>query len=128
MPRVCSLTLPFIPQKDTPFGQEEAGTLEMTVRLLSIIRLLAGFVAMIMVVGILRADVSVSEAFKNAPWAFYSAAISGIVFGILQAYEFLKKMFNSKKASFTELKRGIIDRETLKLAEQPFEVAEQFEG
>ena len=43
------------------------------------------------------------------------------------AYEFLKKMFNSQKASFTELKRGIIDRETLKLAEQPFEVAEQFE-
>ena len=32
----------------------------------------------------------------------------------------------SKKASFTELKRGIIDRETLKLAEQPFEVAEQY--
>ena len=44
------------------------------------------------------------------------------------AYEFLKKQFNSKKASFTELKRGIIDRETLKLAEQPFEVAEQFEN
>lgn len=44
------------------------------------------------------------------------------------AYEFLKKMFNSKKASFTELKRGIIDRETLKLSEQPFEVAEQFEN
>ena len=43
------------------------------------------------------------------------------------AYEFLKKKFNSKKASFTELKRGIIDRETLKLAEQPFEVAEQYE-
>ena len=40
---------------------------------------------------------------------------------------FLKKKFNSKKASFTELKRGIIDRETLKLAEQPFEIAEQFE-
>ena len=43
------------------------------------------------------------------------------------AYEFLKKKFNSQKASFTELKRGIIDRETLKLAEQPFEIAEQFE-
>ena len=42
------------------------------------------------------------------------------------AYEFLKQKFNSKKASFTELKRGIIDRETLKLSEQPFEVAEQF--
>ena len=31
---------PFIPQKDTPFGQEPAGSLEMTLRLLSIIRLL----------------------------------------------------------------------------------------
>lgn len=31
---------PFIPQKDTPFGNEHAGTLEMTLRLLSIIRLM----------------------------------------------------------------------------------------
>ncbi len=31
---------PFIPQKDTPFGMEPAGTLEMTLRLLSIIRLI----------------------------------------------------------------------------------------
>lgn len=31
---------PFIPQKDTPFGNETAGTMEMTLRLLSIIRLL----------------------------------------------------------------------------------------
>lgn len=31
---------PFIPQKDTPFGKECAGTLEQTLRLLSIIRLL----------------------------------------------------------------------------------------
>ena len=31
---------PFIPQKDTPFGNEQAGTLEMTLRLLAIIRLL----------------------------------------------------------------------------------------
>lgn len=31
---------PFIPQKDTPFGNEEAGTMELTLRLLSIIRLL----------------------------------------------------------------------------------------
>ncbi len=31
---------PFIPQKDTPFGREAPGTLEMTLRLLSIIRLL----------------------------------------------------------------------------------------
>ena len=31
---------PFIPQKDTPFGEKQSGTLEMTLRLLSIIRLL----------------------------------------------------------------------------------------
>lgn len=31
---------PFIPQKDTPFGGEPAGSLEMTLRLLSIIRLI----------------------------------------------------------------------------------------
>ena len=31
---------PFIPQKDTPFGTETAGTMEMTLRLLSIIRLI----------------------------------------------------------------------------------------
>lgn len=31
---------PFIPQKDTPFGKEKAGTMELTLRLLSIIRLL----------------------------------------------------------------------------------------
>ena len=31
---------PFLPQKDTPFGQREAGTLSMTLRLLSIIRLI----------------------------------------------------------------------------------------
>ncbi len=31
---------PFIPQKDTPFGEKEPGTMEMTLRLLSIIRLM----------------------------------------------------------------------------------------
>lgn len=31
---------PFIPQKETPFGEEQAGTLKMTLRLLAIIRLI----------------------------------------------------------------------------------------
>ena len=42
------------------------------------------------------------------------------------SYEFLKKKFNSKKATFSELKRGIIDEETLKVAEKPFELMQQF--
>ena len=41
------------------------------------------------------------------------------------SYEYLKKMFNSRNASYTELKRGIIDGETLKVSEQPFELATQ---
>ena len=36
-------------------------------------------------------------------------------------------MFNSKKASFTELKRGIIDEATMKVAEKPFEIMQQLE-
>ncbi len=38
-PEMCGIG-PFIPHKDTPFGHEKAGTLDMTLRLLSIIRLL----------------------------------------------------------------------------------------
>ena len=38
-PDMCGIG-PFIPQKDTPFGQESAGTVELTCFLLSIIRLI----------------------------------------------------------------------------------------
>src|SRR5574344_3021096 len=44
------------------------------------------------------------------------------------AYEFLKNKFSSKRASFTELKRGIISRETMKVAEKPFEIMQQIEN
>ena len=38
-PDMCGIG-PFIPQKDTPFGREPAGTLELTLYLLSVIRLI----------------------------------------------------------------------------------------
>ena len=38
-PQMCGIG-PFIPQKDTPFGKESAGTVELTCYLLSIIRLI----------------------------------------------------------------------------------------
>ena len=41
------------------------------------------------------------------------------------SYEFLKRKFNSKKATFTELKRGIIDEATMKVMEKPFEIMQQ---
>ena len=41
------------------------------------------------------------------------------------AYEFLKKKFNSRTANYTELKRGIIDSETMKLSNQRFQLAQQ---
>ena len=40
-------------------------------------------------------------------------------------YEFLKKKFNSRAANYTELKRGIIDTETMKLSNQRFQLAQQ---
>lgn len=39
------------------------------------------------------------------------------------SYEYLKKMFNSKNAKYQELKRGIIDEETQRVAQVPFELA-----
>lgn len=44
------------------------------------------------------------------------------------SYEYLKKMFNSKNASFTELQRGIIDEKTLKVMETPFQLTKQFQN
>ncbi len=41
------------------------------------------------------------------------------------AYEFLKKKFNSRSANYTELKRGIIDSDTMKLSNQRFQLAQQ---
>lgn len=44
------------------------------------------------------------------------------------AYEYLKKKFDSKKASFTQLKRGILDEETKQVEEKAFELTEQYES
>ncbi|MGN1153349.1 MAG: adenosylmethionine decarboxylase [Candidatus Gastranaerophilaceae bacterium] len=44
------------------------------------------------------------------------------------AYEFLKKKFNSKNASFTQLNRGILNRETMQLTHKTFELAQQIES
>lgn len=42
------------------------------------------------------------------------------------SYEYLKKTFNSQNASFTELKRGIVDKKTLKVSQTPFVIKSQF--
>lgn len=42
------------------------------------------------------------------------------------SFEFLKRKFNSKNASYTELKRGILDEETLRVAQTPFQMSTQF--
>lgn len=41
------------------------------------------------------------------------------------SYEFLRKAFNSKTASYTELERGILDKSKMKVKEIPFQVGEQ---
>ena len=42
------------------------------------------------------------------------------------SYDYLKKVFNSKNASYTELKRGILDEKALKVSQTPFELSEQY--
>ena len=41
------------------------------------------------------------------------------------SYDFLRKAFNSKTASYTELARGILDEIDMKVKEVPFQVGEQ---
>lgn len=44
------------------------------------------------------------------------------------SYEFLKKKFHCQNATFTELKRGILNKNTMKVSEQPFVISEQLCG
>ena len=44
------------------------------------------------------------------------------------SYEFLKKKFHCQNATFTELKRGILNKNTMKVSEKPFVIAEQLCG
>lgn len=44
------------------------------------------------------------------------------------SYEFLKKKFHCQNATFTELKRGILNKNTMKVSEKPFIIAEQLCG
>ena len=44
------------------------------------------------------------------------------------AYEFLKEKFGSKNASFTQLKRGVLSKDSMHVAEQPFQVVQQISG
>ncbi len=44
------------------------------------------------------------------------------------SYEFLKKKFHCQNATFTELKRGILNKNTMKVSETPFVISEQLCG
>lgn len=44
------------------------------------------------------------------------------------SYEFLKKKFHCQNATFTELKRGILNKNTMKVSEKPFIISEQLCG
>lgn len=41
------------------------------------------------------------------------------------AYEYLKEKFHCQNATFSELKRGVINKNTMKVSETPFVVAEE---
>ena len=69
---------------------------------LSILKSLAFFVGIVIIVGILRADVSISEAYSNAPGLFYAMGASWLVFGILQVAEILKRNKHVASDEFEE--------------------------
>lgn len=58
---------------------------------LAIIKGIAFFVGMVLIIGILRADVSLSEAFNNAPEIFYILPVAWLIFAALQFTAYLKK-------------------------------------
>ncbi len=54
------------------------------------VKYLAGFVAMIMVVALLRSEKSFAEAYHNASWVFWSGGIATIVFFAMLIWEKLR--------------------------------------
>lgn len=69
---------------------------------LALLKYLALFAGMITVVSVLRAEVTVSEAFSNAPYVFYIGGIGWIIYAILQLTEWLKKKKHIASDSFAE--------------------------
>ena len=69
---------------------------------LSILKGLSFFAGMVIILGILRADVTISEAFANAPGIFYALPIVWIIFGILQVMEIVKKKKHMASDEFEE--------------------------
>lgn len=69
---------------------------------LTILKYLALFIGMIMFVGILRAEVSILEAFENAPFVFYAGGIAWVVYAVLLLSEWLKKNKHMASDSYTE--------------------------
>ncbi len=89
------------------FNQLEEGRSEQEKKLklplpLSILKSLAFFAGMVVAVGILRADVTISEAYANAPEMFYIMGASWVLFGALQGAEVLKRKKHVKSAEFEE--------------------------
>ncbi len=55
-----------------------------------ILQMLCGLAALIVVGGILRSEVSIAEAYRNAPWLFWTGGVCVVVWGILSVLEHLK--------------------------------------
>lgn len=69
---------------------------------LTLLKYLALFAGMITVVSVLRAEVTVSQAFANAPFIFYISGIGWVIYAILQLAEWLKKKKHIASDSFAE--------------------------
>lgn len=59
-------------------------------RFFIILQMLCGLAALIAVGGILSSEVSMAQAYRNAPWIFWTGGICAVVWGILSVLEHLK--------------------------------------
>lgn len=70
---------------------EHRGKLPLGLR---IVQYAAGFCTFILVISLLRSEVSVEQAFRNAPWLFYILGVTAPIWGILTLWARLKKRKN----------------------------------
>lgn len=110
---LASTVSPLLQQQLDALG-EEADQLEQRASVpfwMTVIQWIFGMLALICIVSIARADVTVQQAYHNAPLVFYAGGVSLIAYGILWAYSRSKR-----KSAAAQVDTDVMERRALLLA------------
>ncbi len=80
--------------EDRSDAAENRGKLPLGLR---IVQYVAAFCTLIPVIGVLRSEASLEQAYHNAPWLFYILAVAAPIWGVLALWAWLKKRKNDAK-------------------------------